>query len=423
MSYSSRIMIYDFIMEPDKKNVLYITYDSLTSPLGQSQVLSYIYKLNQRGVDFTILSFENEEFCTAEKEIELSDRLHKEGISWIKLSYHKEPPLFSTLFDIWKGYQRGKRIVNNTPITIIHTRSYVPQLIGALLKGKCKAKLVFDIRGFWFDERVEGGLWKKDGLLFKVGKKIEKYLYKKADAVIVLTHNAKKTLLEYSFLKKQSKDIHVIPTCVDGEIFQKARKSEAMETKYRLDFLSEKDFVLLYLGSLGTWYLLDEMLDFYSCLKKNFKNPAFLFVTHSDHNLLREKLREKNILNAHIISADSKDIPSILKFTDASILFYKPLFSKKATCPTKLGESLAAGLPVIINSGIGDTESLVEEHNVGVVVREFSLEHFEEKSKTFLNTFLSDETKKRCENLAREEFNIESAVNTYLEVYGGELKR
>ena len=41
--------------------VLYISYNGMLDPLGQSQVIPYLKELNQRGVEFTLLSFERPE--------------------------------------------------------------------------------------------------------------------------------------------------------------------------------------------------------------------------------------------------------------------------------------------------------------------------------------------------------------------------
>ena len=40
------------------KNVLYLSYDGMTDPLGQSQVLPYIIGLSKKGYKFHLVSFE-----------------------------------------------------------------------------------------------------------------------------------------------------------------------------------------------------------------------------------------------------------------------------------------------------------------------------------------------------------------------------
>jgi glycosyltransferase involved in cell wall biosynthesis len=53
------------------------------------------------------------------------------------------------------------------------------------------------------------------------------------------------------------------------------------------------------------------------------------------------------------------------------VFFIRSCRSKKASCPTKLGEFLACGVPVVVNSGIGDMDEIVGGGGVGVVVKAF----------------------------------------------------
>ncbi|HPF00203.1 MAG TPA: hypothetical protein PKY63_06015, partial [Bacteroidales bacterium] len=56
----------------------------------------------------------------------------------------------------------------------------------------------------------------------------------------------------------------------------------------------------------------------------------------------------------------------VLSLADYSILFIKPAFSKMASSPIKLGESLAMGVPVICNAGVGDLGN-IEKDGFGFV--------------------------------------------------------
>jgi len=44
-----------------KKQVLYLSYDGMTDPLGQSQVLPYIIGLSKNNYQFTLVSCEKKE--------------------------------------------------------------------------------------------------------------------------------------------------------------------------------------------------------------------------------------------------------------------------------------------------------------------------------------------------------------------------
>ena len=76
--------------------------------------------------------------------------------------------------------------------------------------------------------------------------------------------------------------------------------------------------------------------------------------------------------NFSIRAVSSATVPSYLSAADAGISFIKPCISKLASSPTKNGEYLAAGLPLILNAGIGDSDALVDEWNVGAMVRELN---------------------------------------------------
>ena len=56
------------------KKVLYITYDGMTDPLGQSQVLPYLVGLSEKGYKFTILSFEKKERLCPRSSSKLTSR-------------------------------------------------------------------------------------------------------------------------------------------------------------------------------------------------------------------------------------------------------------------------------------------------------------------------------------------------------------
>ncbi len=53
------------------------------------------------------------------------------------------------------------------PFLLVHCRSYITALVGLWMKKKFGVKVIFDMRGFWADERVDGGLWDLKNPLFK----------------------------------------------------------------------------------------------------------------------------------------------------------------------------------------------------------------------------------------------------------------
>ena len=81
-----------------------------------------------------------------------------------------------------------KRQVLRHHLRIVHARSYVAAVMALALKRLTGAKFVFDMRGFWADERIDGGLWPRDGRMYRVAKWFERRFLLNADHVVSLTH-------------------------------------------------------------------------------------------------------------------------------------------------------------------------------------------------------------------------------------------
>ena len=139
-------------------NTLYLTYDGLTDPLGQSQILPYIIGLSRKGHSFTIVSFEKKDIFQMNKN-RIEEICQSENIQWHPLSYTKNPPVLATVFDVWKLNKITARLHKSHSYDIVHCRSYITALTGLKLKRKFNVKFIFDMRGFWADERVDGELW------------------------------------------------------------------------------------------------------------------------------------------------------------------------------------------------------------------------------------------------------------------------
>jgi hypothetical protein len=66
------------------------------------------------------------------------------------------------------------------------------------------------------------------------------------------------------------------------------------------------------------------------------------------------------------------------------MFFIKPSYSKIASSPTKMAECWAMNLPIITNEGIGDNDIYFNEHNGGILLKEFNSAAFDLACKDFL---------------------------------------
>lgn len=398
--------------------VLYTSYDGTLEPLGKSQIIPYLKELSKYNIKYILLSYEKKSYLKKKEDInELKKFLKSNNIKWKGLRYHKSPTLPATLFDISIGILYGIWCILFEKIKIVHSRSYVTALIALFLKKIFNVKFIFDMRGLWVDERVDGNLWKKESKLYKIGKIFEKFYLLNADEIVTLTQKSKEVIKNFPYMKDNNTPITVIPTCTDLEIFH-TDKSGNIPDKFKQKL--QNRFVVTYIGSLGTWYMINEMIDFFKVLKQKKENSCFLILTKDDPNELINILNKKNIdPQDYIINfVPYNQVPEWLKYTDIGIFFCKICFSKIGSCATKMGEYLACGVPVIFSTGIGDSDDIIKDNNVGYIINDFTQEEYEKALLNIINLIENDkDLKKRCYNLAYNYFNLQLGVKKYLEIY------
>lgn len=374
----------------------------MTDPLGQSQVLPYIINIDKKKYKFHLISFEKRTRFKQNKS-QIQNICDKNNISWRPLIYTKNPPLFSTLWDLVKLNQSIKKIGSKTTFDIIHCRSYIPAIFGLKFKKKWNVKMLFDMRGFWADERVEGGLWNLKNpiykLVYKYFKKKEKQLLLNSNHIISLTHNGKKNIIKLPYFSKLEKDISVIPCCTDLSVFKPVKRDSS-------------SFTIGYLGSLGTWYLIKEMLVFFKKIKEIIPNSKFHFLTKDNPEIILSQCKNlgielKNIL---IEESDIWNIPFKTRNWNLSLCFIMPSHSKIFSSPTKQGELMAMGIPIICNSGVGDVDYIVEKYNSGFILNDFNKINFDK----ILNTNFK---KQKLKEGANQYFSLEKGVMSYEKIY------
>jgi glycosyltransferase involved in cell wall biosynthesis len=377
--------------------------------------MPYLAGLSSKGAKVMLLSFEKKDYLSDARRVDETRRfMEANGIKWLGLRYHKRPTVPATAFDIMNGLTKAFFIAKKGRVSVIHARSYIPALIALILRRFLKVKYIFDMRGLWADERVDGNIWPRNGLLYKFAKRCEKSLILNADKITVLTNRVKDEIQGFDYLKDRKLDIEVIPTCVDLDLFRVREKDDELSEQMGL----KGRFVFVYTGSIGTWYMLDKMIDFFKTAKQIIKNARFLFLTQYGR-LVDERMRAKEVCRDDycVKSLFYDEVPRYLSLADASIFFIKPSYSKKSSCPTKLAESLACGLPALINSGIGDTDDIITARKVGVCINDFSEDDYNAAAEGILHLLSDSGIKDRCRRAAEEYFSLREGVERYWRVY------
>jgi glycosyltransferase involved in cell wall biosynthesis len=390
-----------------QSGVLYISSTGMMEPLGQSQVLAYLEVLvKERPIH--LISYEKpDDWQNIQERHAVNKRMERAGIIWHPLRYHNRPRLGATIYDILAGFLLGWRLVRRHHLAIIHARSYFPALSACLLSAITRRKFIFDIRGFWVDERADTGRLNRKGLLYKTLKYAERKLFTRSDAIVSLTHAGKREIQRQPYMQEVQVPIRVIPTCVDHVKFhhQDADKSGS--------------FIFGHVGNVESWYLFDETLAFFRLLKQKRPDATLHVINRGAHDYIFDRLK------AHGIPAEGVTVKAaqhhemcdfINQFTVGSALI-RPLYSKIASAPTKMAEYLACGVPMLGNSGVGDVEEILHKERVGIALADFTESSLQEGVSRLLTLLEDPHTAARCVAAAQKYFTLEQGAKDYAEIY------
>ena len=398
------------------KRILYISFDGMTDPYGQSQVINYLIRLNKIGYQFDILSLEKSEKFKSQGPY-IKELLSQNNIGWHPKMYHNVPPILSKIYDKRNMISAAEKLHKQNKYDLIHARSYPAAEIAQTLKRKTGVKFLFDMRGFWPDEKADGNHWNQKKWfwrqVYNFYKKKEKEFIQESDHIISLTNAGKEEMEKWSFYTHVP--IAVIPCCADENYFLLTSKEKKENARHKLSIDSQR-FVLSYLGSLGTWYMINEMLHFFSELKKKSSNAIFLIITNSDHQIILEKLESYGLKqeDVKIETVSFKQVAEIMYASDVSISFIKPVYSKMSSSPIKVGEVLSMGIPMIANN-IGDSGTFIEKNKLGVMLNKIDHEEIE-KALQRLDSVQSI-SPEYIRRMAVEEYSVTKGAGLYAEVY------
>lgn len=392
----------------------------MTDPLGASQVMPYLCGLSALGHEIFLMSFEKEGRMERGRDA-VKKTLDGAGIQWFPQAYTAKPPVISTLRDVRTAKREAQAIIEAHNIQCLHCRSYIAALVGLHFQKKKNIPFLFDMRGFWADERVDGKLWNLRNPLYRAVynyfKKKEKAFLAQSAHIVSLTDAGKEEMLTWHIADVSAAKITVIPCCTDTELF-KPITDQPLLSDYRksLNLLPDQP-VISYLGSMGTWYLSGAMFDFFRVFLNTYSNAVFLLITQDDpagviklagvHGVPETALR--------IRPATRNEVPALLSLSHANLFFIQPVFSKKASSPTKMGESLSVGVPVICNDGVGDCSRILNAGKAGLVVKELNTAAYEATVQQFENIRALSADGVR--NLALQQLSLTEGIRRYQQIY------
>ena len=393
---------------------LYLSYDGITDHLGQSQIIAYLRRLASHHHGFFLISFEKPERYS-EVSDSVRDMIFGKKINWYPMRYTKYPLIFSTLCDLFRCFGKAVILHRRHRFHIVHCRSHVPALVGLLMKRIFKVKFIFDMRGWWVDEKMESGHW--DNWIFKpiyyLMKRLEVLCLVKSDHIVVLTHASKSLLIQKH--QQLFDRITVIPTCVDFKIFGEFSKQARYKIRSSLG-ISMESIVLIYSGSFGGNYNVKNIIKIFEVFIEQYPTSQFIVLSKTNPDLLHDYLSSNSLLKkkCRLLTVEYREVHKYLSAADIGIIYYKVNFSALGRSPTKLGEYWACGVPVLAQKGIGDLDHIQKTYPFGLIL-------VDDLSKKSFNNGIIQMTnsigKKNLKSASEEYFGIEKGISAYERVY------
>ena len=389
-----------------RKKVLYLSYTGLLEPLGRSQILAYLSRLSDE-YQFTIVSFEKaNDFADSSKVKALLEECASYDIDWQPKIYHHKPRLLATLWDLSVLLNATFKFSRSGNVSLVHCRSYIPAIAALLVGNVTKVPFVFDMRALWLDEMIDAGRLERGSIIHRVLVSLERKLLKDAVHVVSLTQVAVDYLqAQQPHLRNQR--FSVITTCVDLSKF-KIRDIESPLKK---------------MGTMGTvmsgWYHLDWLFLTLQTQMKKDKSAIFKIVTRDSEQKLRQMASQYGISDSklEIISSNSNDIADNIADLKAGLLYFTAGVSKLGSAPTRMGEFLACGIPVIGNRGVGDMADLIERYKVGIVIEDGSQISIDNALVSLDELYEDDQLSKRCRYAAEDYFSADKGAEKYRSIY------
>lgn len=392
-----------------RARALYLCYFGLREPLVQTQVIPYLRELAAGGIGMSLLTFEPEMKTrwTAESIASWRQRLREAGIEWYLLPYRKRPSLPATLYDVFVGGWRAAAIARRENINVFHGRSHVGAAIGALARRLSGGKLIFDVRGFLADEYADSGNWRANGLRYRLTKMAERWLYRAADGVVVLTEKARAIVLSEG---AEGRPIEVIPCCVDPQRFAVVSDRDAIREELGLTNRMVNRTVFVYAGALGGYYLIDETAELFAAAREDDPQAFALVLTQSAPAAMTSALVRLGFSSSdfRVLQVQPDDVPKYLRAADAAVALVRPSYARQSMSPTKFAEYLAAGLPVIATSGIGDLDAEIEEGRVGVLLKRLDRAAYLQSVQAINELRRDPELAARCRAEARKRYDLQT---------------
>ncbi|MDP3443879.1 MAG: glycosyltransferase family 4 protein [Ignavibacteria bacterium] len=262
------------------------------------------------------------------------------------------------LISLWKGVSCEADLIfaYSTP----PTQGAVAALI-KLIKNK---PFVYSLQDVFPDSLVNAGMTKEGSLVWKIGRLIEKFIYKNADKIVVISEDLKNNLIRKGVPQEK---IEIIYNWVDENAVVPINRSDnVLFDKYELD---KSKFYVSYCGNLGYSQNLDMLLDVANELK-DYEDIHFLLVGDGAYKSELETLiKKKKVSNITLLPFQPYYLIShVFGIGDVGLIISKANIGQNSV-PSKTWSIMSAEKPIIASFDIdSELSQIIRMAKCGICV-------------------------------------------------------
>ena len=390
--------------------ILFVTWDGPQVTYLESLFLPIFVRLAEHGISFQILQFtwaDSERIALARQGCE------KAGVGYQAIPIWRRPRAMGAMLTAIAGARHVKKAVKEHRIDAVMARSTLPALASMLALRGTQCPLVFDADGLPLDERVDFAGQSPSGLMHRLLRDVEAQAVRRADVVLTRSAKAIEILHARAGASTPLEKFHLVSNGRDANLFKPADATERVEMRRTLGLAADAPLVI-YAGSLGPQYCIDEMLCLFSYIKIRRQDAHLLILTGSPDAMQPALAKHPQVDGSvTVLTVSARDVSKYLGCSDLGLALRQPSFSMQAVAPIKLGEYLLCGLPVAATACIGDTQAISAD--AGVLLQRMDAVELKSAADWFVDSVIPQRelfrSKSRAVGLAH--FSLEASAASY----------
>lgn len=314
--------------------------------------------------------------------------------------------MLATAYDCLRGILMGVWIALRHRPKVVHSRSSIPAAMALAISTVCRIKFLYDADARLSEEYTDTGHWSRESRAFKVTAWVEAQARKRAHSIVVLSEKLRDDFRQEFDV---SAPIEVIPCCVNIEAFQ-FNPATRESCRRELSIVDERLFV--YVGKAGARCLVDEMFDFFKVAQAHIGSARLLILSGEEPEVFHQIAERQEVSRDQycVKYVGREKVSEYLAASDTGLAFIRSAECERGSSPIKIGEYLAAGLPVVMTERIGDYSEWVAQHNLGAVIGTLDKEHYAEAVQSLMEIWAKGNSfRAECRKFAETKISIESA--------------